>query len=51
MQLHDILLLRTSASLHSVSVGAKPLFVRHRNLKLRFLCPILQSSPNNPAQI
>ena len=25
MQLHDILLLRTSASLHSVSVGAKPL--------------------------
>ena len=51
MQLHDILLLRTSASLHSVSVGAKPLFVRHRNLKLRFLCPILRSSPNNPAQI
>ena len=25
MQLHDILLLRTSVSLHSVSVGAKPL--------------------------
>ena len=25
MQLHDILLLRTSASLHSVSVDAKPL--------------------------
>ena len=25
MQLHDTLLLRTSASLHSVSVGAKPL--------------------------
>ena len=25
MQLHDILLLRTSESLHSVSVGAKPL--------------------------
>ena len=25
MQLHDILLLRTSTSLHSVSVGAKPL--------------------------
>ena len=28
MQLHDILLLRTSASLHSVSVGAKPLSPR-----------------------
>ena len=38
MQLHDILLLLTSASLHSVSVGAKPLSTGQYAPCRRILC-------------